>query len=227
MITFINSKCETVLRQFEDNSFFLAIADPPYFDAAARLGYYGYRRSVIGVNRNNYKLNHWELPNADVFDQIKRVSENQIVWGENYFGPLIDTPGRIVWDKCAYNSSFSDAEIASCSVHNKTVLFRYMWNGMMQGKSITEGHIMRGNKKKNQKRIHPTEKPIDLYKWLHLKYNPDKKPCIDPYGGGMSHAIACIELGIPLVIIESDPAMFELALRRIKTMYRQMEIHFE
>ena len=215
------------MPQFQENEFFLTIADPPYFDAAARLGYYGCRRSATGVNRVKYKLKHWELPDKPFFDEIKRVSEHQIVWGENYFSKLMYHPGRIVWDKVCANNSFSDAEIAMCTVHNKTVLFPYMWNGMMQGKSLSEGRTMQGNKKKNQKRIHPTEKPIELYKWLHLKYNPDRRPCLDTHGGSMSHAIACIELGVPLVIIESDPAMFDQALKRIKQRYAQTFINYE
>lgn len=71
-------------------------------------------------------------------------------------------PGRIIWDKCNGNSSFSDCEIAACSFHDSVRLFRYMWNGMQQGKSINEGWIQQGNKSMNEKRIHQTQKPVNL-----------------------------------------------------------------
>lgn len=99
------------------------------------------------------------------FDELRRVSKHYIVWGCNYFNYEF-APGRIVWDKCKKGTSFSDCELAATDIFNTVRLFRFMWNGMLQGKSIAEGHIMQGNKKLNEARIHPTQKPVALYDWI-------------------------------------------------------------
>ena len=110
-------------------------------------------------------IDTWDVPGMEYFDELIRVSRHQIVWGCNYFDYHFGS-GRIVWDKCRSNMTFSDAEIAYCSLHDTVKTFRYMWDGMMQGKSVDEGWIQKGNKKTNEHRIHPTQKPIDLYRWI-------------------------------------------------------------
>ena len=100
----------------------------------------------MGVQRLYGTLDVWKVPEEEYFRELIRVSKHQIVWGCNYFSWSFP-PGRIVWDKCNGNSCFSDCEIAFCSLHNSTRLFRYMWNGMFQGKSIAEGWVQQGNKK--------------------------------------------------------------------------------
>jgi len=145
-----------------------------------------------------------------------RVSKNQIIWGVQYFDYPF-TPGRIVWDKCINGSTnFSDCEIAFCSLHNNTRLFRYMWNGMMQGKSMNEGHIMQGNKKLNEKRIHPTQKPVILYEWLLSRYAKSGDIILDTHVGSASSLIACHKLGFDFVGTEIDEYYYNNALERMK-----------
>ena len=117
------------LPLFPDNYFDLAIVDPPYFSGPERREYYGRKISPIGVQRYYEPSEKWEVPGLGYFQELERVSKEQIVWGCNYFDYHFP-PGRIVWDKCNGGSSFSDCEIASCSLHDSVRLFRYMWNGM-------------------------------------------------------------------------------------------------
>ena len=160
------------------------------------------------------KTTKWEVPGKDYFDELFRVSKNQIIWGVNYFNYFFGS-GRIVWDKVNTHSNFSDCEIAYCSLHNSTRLFRYMWNGMMQGKSISEGHIQQGNKALNEVRIHPTQKPINLYFWLLQNYAKDGDKILDTHVGSASSLIACQELGFEYVGCELDKSIFNRAQQRL------------
>ena len=161
---YYNTDCMDGMKEFPDKYFDIAVVDPPYFSGPEKRGFYGRRISPIGVQRVYQKSAQCKIPYKSYFDELFRVSKNQIVWGCNYFDYHFP-PGRIVWDKCNGNTDFSDCEIAFCSFHDSVRLFRYMWNGMFQGKSIQEGHIQQGNKKKNEKRMHPTQKPVMLYRW--------------------------------------------------------------
>ncbi|HFI0216727.1 TPA: site-specific DNA-methyltransferase, partial [Streptococcus suis] len=137
MRKFIHADCLEIMREYPDNYFDIAIVDPPYFTGPEKRKYYGRRVSPIGVQRLYLETTEWSVPNREYFDELFRVSKDQIIWGVNYFQYDFG-PGRIVWDKVNGESSFSDCEIAFCSVHDSVRLFRYMWNGMMQGKSISE-----------------------------------------------------------------------------------------
>lgn len=165
----LNTDCMAYMRTLPDKSFDLAIADPPYFSGSERRGYYGCKVSPIGVRRDYPISPKWDIPTAEFFKELERVAKKYIVWGCNYFD-YVFTPGRIVWDKCNGESSFSDCEIAATNCHDSVRLFRYMWCGMMQGKSIKDGGTQQGNKALNEKRIHPTQKPVALYEWLIQKY---------------------------------------------------------
>ena len=160
------------------------------------------------------------MPGKEYFDELLRVSKNQIIWGVNYFDYSFGS-GRIVWDKVNGQSSFSDCELAYCSLHDSTRLFRYMWNGMMQGKSISEGHIQQGNKKLNEIRIHPTQKPINLYRWLVQKYARKGDKILDTHVGSASSLIAFEEAGFEYVGFEKDPIMFEKAKNRLEEYKRE------
>lgn len=157
-----NADCMKAMAAFPDGYFDLAVVDPPYFSGPERRGFYGSRVSRIGVHRDYPVSPVWEVPGKEYFDELMRVSRHYIIWGCNYFSYGF-APGRIVWDKCNQATSFSDCEIAATDLLKTVRLFRYMWSGMMQGKSISEGHIMQGNKSLNEVRVHPTQKPIVLY----------------------------------------------------------------
>lgn len=215
-ITFHLADCMDLLKDFPDKSFDLAIVDPPYFSGPERREYYGKRVSTTGIRRVNYpKSEQWKVPTSDYFKELFRVSRYYIVWGCNYFNQVF-SPGRIVWDKCNQSSTFSDCEIAATNLFNSVRLFPFMWNGMCQGKGMNEGRIMQGNKKLNEKRIHPTQKPVVLYGWLLNEYAKEGWRILDTHLGSGSIAIACDTLGFSLTGIEKDPYYYKKAIQRFK-----------
>ena len=224
-ITLHEGDCMDVLRGLPDKSFDLAIVDPPYYSGPERRQFYGKRVSDIGVHRLYAKSEKWVVPSAEYFEELQRVAKFYIVWGCNYFD-YIFAHGRIVWDKCNGASSFSDCEIAATNLIESVRLFPFMWNGMLQGKSISEGRIMQGNKALNEKRIHPTQKPVALYAWLLKTFAQKGWTVLDTHLGSGSSAIACYELGHPMVGIEIDHNYYKAAERRLIDYQRQMKFLF-
>lgn len=235
MIVNTNENAMSLMARYGNKHFDLAPVDPPYFSGPEKREYYGSEISTQKVRRRKYGINkeNWQLPDMKYFNELKRVSENQIIWGANYFdfiGTPFDTPrgddihkfieenpiGWIVWDKCNGKSSFNDYELAWTSFDRPTVIFKYMWNGMMQGKSAKEGHIQQGNKKKNEIRIHPTQKPVILYKWILVQYAKPGDIILDTHLGSGSIAIACLDYGFDLTSCDIDKPTFLKAQERIK-----------
>ena len=212
---FKNMDCMTEMVKFSDNYFDVVIVDPPYYSGPEKRKFYGRKISPIGVQRIYDKSTSWSVPEREYFDELFRISKNQIIFGCNYFNYPFGS-GRIVWDKCNGSSSFSDCEIAYTSFHDSVRLFRYMWNGMMQGKSISEGHIQQGNKKLNEKRIHPTQKPVNLYRWLVQRYLKPGQLVLDTHVGSGSSLIAFEEYGLQYIGYEIDKSYYDLARLRVE-----------
>lgn len=212
------------MKEFPDKYFDIAIVDPEQgrkeHGGKNRSGYVKQKNgSKIFVKDGQYINRGWDYEPAgkEYFDELIRVSKHQIIWGVNYFDyPL--TGGRIIWDKCNDGSDQSDAEIAYNSLTNRVDIFRYMWRGMFQGKSISEGTVQQGNKKLNEKRIHPTQKPVNLYRWILQKYEiPKEWKVLDTHVGSASSLIAFHEAGLEFVGFEKDEYMYQLSSER----YRQ------
>lgn len=225
-----NEDCLKGMARFPDKFFDLAIIDPPY----GRGEHGGKDRGKV-PNRNNkagtyvpggrYKLKEWDCrpPDISFFDELFRVSKRQIIWGCNYFR-MVWGPGRIVWDKCNDGSDQSGAEIAYNSMTERVDLFRYMWRGMMQGKSIKQGHIMQGNKKLNEKRIHPTQKPVALYSWSLQQFGQPGDKILDTHMGSQSSRIAAYRQGFDFWGWEIDQEYFDDGCKRFKTATAQLSI---
>lgn len=248
MITLKNEDNMDLMKRHSDKYFQIAIVDPPYFSGPNKLGYYGHRISPAGVEREAYeKVGQWNLPTKEYFQELKRVSENQIIWGANYYdfiGQPFKTPrgeeihefiknnptGWIVWDKCNGASSFNDYELAWTSFNRPTIIFKFMWNGMCQGKSIREGHLQQGNKKLNEKRIHPTQKPKALYKWILLEYAVAGQKIIDTHAGSLSIGEAIydlnfeLDMNLELLASEIDSNYFNKARERLKKYQEQFSL---
>ena len=223
MNSFICGDCMEYLPQFPDKYFDIAVVDPPYFSGPEKRNYYGRTVSPIGVQRHCKPSDEWCVPDKAYFDELARVSKHQIIWGCNYFDYYFGS-GRIIWDKCNGESSFSDCEIAYCSMHDSVRLFRYMWNGMFQGKSIAEGHIQQGNKKLNEKRIHPTQKPVALYEWILSRYARKGDKILDTHVGSASSLIACHNMGYEYIGFEKDEHYYNLAKERLERETAQMSL---
>ena len=221
--SFICGDCMDYLQHFPDKYFDIAIVDPPYFSGPEKRGFYGRKVSPIGVQRHYDSSDNWEIPTKNYFDELFRVSKQQIIWGCNYFDYYFGS-GRIIWDKCNGNNDFSDCEIAFCSLHDSVRLFRYMWNGMFQGKSIEEGHIQQENKKLNEKRIHPTQKPVNLYRWLVQRYIKPEWTVLDTHVGSASSLIAYEEAKIPYIGFEKNQHNYVLANKRLQEFKAQITL---
>lgn len=209
-IDIYNQDCTEAMKEFPDKAFDLAIVDPPYGLKKNNLNY-GTLISTSGTKRAcTKKWDKWNrlVPTDDYWKELFRISENQIIWGINYLGKNFGS-GRIVWDK--FNTAtFSDAEIAFQSFTDGVYMFRYTWNGMIQE-----------HQSNKEIRIHPTQKPVALYKWLLKKYaNPNDK-VLDTHLGSGSIAIACYDLGLDLKGYEIDKEYYDAAVKRIENHKRQ------
>lgn len=234
-IELIHDDCMNVMAKYPDNHFDLAICDPPYGISwsnkpASRSGISIHSKTLKKgfVKGNIYKSKDWDniQPTQLYFDELFRVSKNQIIWGDNYiqFDQKNTSYGRIFWDKVNLGTTFSDGELAWCSLINTIKQVEYMWNGMMQGESINRGRIQQGNKKMNEVKIHPTQKPILIYKWILTNYANKGDKIIDTHGGSMSIAIACYDLGFDLTCCELDKDYYETAVKRFNNHKKQLTI---
>lgn len=153
----------------------------------------------------------------EYFQELFRVSKNQIIWGANHFISRIpyDSPCWIVWDKQNGENDFADCELALTSFKSAVRIFRFRWAGMLQG-----------NMKNKEIRIHPTQKPVALYSWLLRNYAKTGYKILDTHLGSGSIAIACHDFGYELTGIELDKDYFDKAVARIEEHQRQLLIRF-
>ncbi len=209
-----NADCMKFLPDYPDNHFDLAIVDPPYgikepaFRKTART-------KLARLTKYCTAIWQQDKPGPEYFDQLFRVSKNQIIWGGNYFG-LSASRCWIVWDKHTKDTQWADAELAWTSFDKSVKIFDFAWNGMIQG-----------NMKNKEKRIHPTQKPAQLYKWLLMQYAKPGDTILDTHADSLSIAIACYDLGFDLTAFEIVKKYYNDAMKRFETHKQQMKINFE
>lgn len=212
-VEILNIDCMEYMRTQKDNAFDLAIVDPPYFEGPNKKGYYGKGFSNLGVERARHysNLESWSVPEAEYFKELKRVSINQIIWGANHFSGVFDSSSScwVVWDKDNGASSFADAELAYTSFNTAVRIYKYLWNGMHQGQ-------MGGSHKHKEKRIHPTQKPINLYLWLLATFSKPGDRVLDTHLGSASSAVAAHYFGCDFVGTEIDTEMFKASESRYR-----------
>lgn len=212
MIEYYNEDCMVGMARYPDKHFDLAIVDPPYFKGVANEGFYGAKVSKCGVSRLRSKSTHWDdnIPSENYYKELVRVSKEQIIWGINYYD-FKAPPGRIVWDKENDSSTFSNCEIASNSLITSVKIYRYMWNGMLQG-----------DMKNKEFRIHPTQKPVALYHWLLNNYAKEGDKILDTHVGSASSLIACHDMGFRAVGFEIDENYYKQSKERLEIVQRQV-----
>jgi len=211
MIELHNIDCMEYLATCEDNAFDLAIVDPPYgIDITNQSqGKGGGLAKKIDYAKKDWDKN---APTEEYFNQLERVSKNQIIWGANHFRAR-NSSCWIVWDKVNGASDFADAELAYTTFTSAVRIFRFKWAGMLQG-----------DMKNKEYRIHPTQKPVKLYEWLLMNYANEGDRILDTHLGSGSIAIACHNLGFDLVGCELDTDYFNAAQKRLKQHQSQMRI---
>jgi len=232
-IRIYNEDCLEAIKNMPDNSFDLAIVDPPYGIGADKpsikpiLVKQKNGTTLKLKNTNQYTKKNWdnEIPTHRYFEELKRVSKNQIIWGANYFGLI---GGYLVWDKLNGECDQFDCEIAYNSMNNRTDLVYFMWQGMFQGmycgRDIKKALRQQGNKQLNEKRIHPTQKPVKLYEWLLDNYAKEGDRILDTHLGSGSIAIACHNRGYDLTAYEIGKDYFEATTKRIQDHIAQLTL---
>jgi len=201
------------LKGYGDNYFDWAIVDPPYGIGESSKNFAS--RSCL-ANADKYTNKEWDnaIPDSFYFSELKRVSKNQIIWGWNYFvSHLNDCPSYIVWNKKNGANDFADCESAWCSKKGAARVFDYRWAGMLQE-----------NMKDKEMRIHPTQKPVQLYKWLLENYTSEGDLILDTHLGSGSIAIACHYMKRKLIAYEIDVEYYEKACKRFKEQTAQQAL---
>ena len=206
-ITITNEDNMQLMARYPDNYFDLAIVDPPY---GANDAFESKMTNSKNQSAKRIKYKEFEnvVPSKQYFEELNRVSKNQIVWGGNYFGLC---GGVIVWNK--NGTAFGEGEIAICSTHKSVRIFEFTWNGMLQG-----------DMKNKETRIHPTQKPVALYKWILDKYAKEGEKILDTHLGSGSIAIACHDYGFELTACELNSEYYEKAIQRIKNHTNQQKL---
>ena len=199
MVNFFNIDCMEFMKSKPDKCYDLAIVDPPY---GININHNMGRRK--GDKKSDYKKVDWdsEPPSQEYFNELFRVSKNQIIWGGNYFD-LPPTKCFIIWRKphISEKMSFAMCEYAWTNFDMSAKL----WTGISSEKD----------------RIHPTQKPITLYRWLLHNYAKPNDKILDTHGGSMSSAIACDIEGYSLDICEIDKNYFNVGVKRFENYKRQ------
>ena len=203
------------MKEFPDKYFDLAIVDPPY--GIGENGDKNHTRVKL-AKAKNYKAfsgNDIEPPDKEYFDELFRVSKNQIIWGANHFISKIpyDSSCWIIWDKDNGDNDFADCELAWTSFDSAVRKFKYRWNGMLQE-----------NMKNKEIRMHPTQKPVALYEWLLNRYAKPNDIILDTHVGSASSLIACHNTNHKFVGFELDEYYYKVSKQRLDTEMAQMRL---
>jgi site-specific DNA-methyltransferase (adenine-specific) len=200
-IKLYNADCMEVMKTFKDKQFDLAIVDPPY-------GLERFKKGGSHVNKYGNEKGKWnnEKPTVEYFDELFRVSKCQIVWGGNNFH-LPTSEYFIIWQK----GNAVDFSFAMCE---------YAWtNAKKPAKLFTHYHAS-----DKDIRIHPTQKPVQLYKWLLQNYAKEGDTILDTHFGSLSIGVACHDMKFDLTAIELDKDYYEQAKQRLINHQRQLQL---
>ena len=194
--------CLEIMKGIPDKCVDLVLTDPPYG--------IGISNKVGGNNlgrAKDYGEQRWdnEIPSKEAFSEIIRISKNQIIFGGNYFiENLTNSPCWIVWDK-DNSGNFADCELAWTSFKTAIRKFRFRWNGMLQE-----------DMKNKEIRLHPTQKPVELFKWILKNYSEEGQTILDPFLGSGTTVVVCKQLNRNFIGIEISEKYCEIARRRLR-----------
>ena len=204
-ITATNQDNMLMMARYPDNHFDLALVDPPYGIDAGKM--------TMGSGKHIFKKGKdWDssVPDSNYFKELFRVSKNQIIWGGNYFILPLNN-NWIIWDKLNPNLSFSEGEMAWCSIKKNVRIFKRL--------STLPDY--------DGKKRHPTQKPIKLYEYCLLNYAKEGDKIVDTHRGSASLDIACHNLGFDLWTCELDTDYFNDGNKRLKQHQQQQVMKFE
>lgn len=198
--------CMEGMAQYPDKYFDLAVVDPPYgiLNKTKRGGDYKF-------NMDEYS--QWDVkPNDEYFNELFRVSKNQIIWGGNYFGQL--------WTRSEYNKGFIIWDKKQPETLNNFSMAEMAWSSLDKPSKIFEFSV-----RKNRNKIHPTQKPVELYEWLLKMYAKQGDKILDTHLGSGSSRIAAYEAGFDFVGYELDTEYYLAQEKRFKEFSSQITLH--
>jgi site-specific DNA-methyltransferase (adenine-specific) len=207
-LTITNEDNMLLMARYPDNYFDLAIVDPPYMDGDNKA------LNTLGTNRLKFNIETFkDAPKKLYFDELFRVSKNQVIWGGNYFTDfLYQSRCWLMWDKIQDLKQFSDFELAWTSFDKVAKKFKRV----SKGGFLTNGTI--------DHKIHPTQKPVDLYKWILENYSKEGDKILDTHLGSGAIAIAAHDYKYELIACELDKEYFDKAIERIKNHTNQQKL---
>ena len=206
-----------LMKRYPDKYFDLAIVDPPYGIGADKKNNVNKKQTKKSASKSKYYgSQEWDLdiPSIEYFNELKRVSKKQIIWGVNYY-PYANlfVGGRLFWDKGVTMPTYSKGELAYLSWLNSIDVVKIDWHGMIQY-----------DMKNKEIRIHPTQKPVKLYEWILRNYAKQGDLILDTHFGSGSIALACHNLNFDLVACELDTEYYNKALERLRRHQAQLTI---
>jgi site-specific DNA-methyltransferase (adenine-specific) len=208
-IEYFNEDCMIGMARYPDKYFELAIVDPPYGIGDTFVG------TSTGTVRGKLSRIHrkidWDhnVPDDAYFSELARVSSKQIIWGANYFNSFSKDGGGVVWYKNRGGGYLSECELASVSGQKRV---DYVAIQILTG-FVSQDH-----------RIHPTQKPVALYKWLLTNYAKPGDKILDTHVGSASSLIACYDMGFDAVGFELDSDYYKASMQRLQDFMRQPKI---
>lgn len=210
-----NMDCMDGMRKYPDKFFDLAIVDPPYGIGESGAKNHSRGKLTAAKDYKPYIGCDVKPPEKEYFEELFRVSKDQIIWGANHMISRfhMDSSCWIVWDKDNGATDFADCELAWTSFKTAVRKFKYRWNGMLQE-----------NMKNKERRIHPNQKPVALYKWILSNYAKPGDNILDTHVGSASSLIACHDLNFEYVGFELDPHYYNLASERLEDAKAQLKI---
>lgn len=215
----INADCIDILKQLPDKCIDLVLTDPPYGINASSKNFLrqgkqtGKSKCVSGLN---YKISNWDkdIPQKQIFEEIKRVSKNQIIFGGNYFVDfLTNSSCWLVWDKLTGDNLYADCELAYTSFKSAVRKYTYLWKGMLQE-----------DMKNKDIRIHPTQKPLKLFEMILKDYSNENDLILDCFSGSGTTAVACHNLKRRFICIEKDYDYWKASVERLENVQAQMKL---
>lgn len=199
----INADCIDIMKDIPDKYFELAIVDPPYGIKRDK-GFGGFGGFGKPIKRTEYK-GDWDsvIPKKEYFEELFRVANNIIIFGGNFFTHLLPQSNHwVFWDKLNTMPTFGDGELIYTNIERNSVKkYTLEYNGLLG---------------KEKDRFHPTQKPVQLYRWLLKNYAKQGDKILDTHAGSCSSVIACIDYGFQWLAIEKDEDYYKQALKRIE-----------
>jgi len=201
MINLYNEDCLEAMKKMDDDSYDLAVVDPPFG--------IGNFVQTTGTKRGSKVKWNDETPSDEYFSELNRISKNRIIFGANYYNCFEGKHGAIIWIKNQPMPDFSKAVIASCTFHKKIEVYTQTWTNFVAKGRTTN---------------HPCEMPVGLYTWILNNYAKEGDKILDTHLGSGSIAIACHNLGFDLDGYELDVDYYEAATKRLKEHQRQLRL---